>query len=695
MLSVNKLEVGTVLENRYQLVKLLGQGGFADIWEIQDLTDRQGEHRVLKILQRGNMQSIQRLRQEFRLLRELEHDYIVKAESLYPATEPTEADYFLHCHFFVMEKIAGINLEELLKSRSHCTYLQIADWIEQIATTLQYLHTQNIVHGDLKPANIMITANHTIKLIDFGAAKKIDTRDLDKYREYIDRFDRKTLTRIYTPEYAAPEQRAGQMGFRSDFYSFGRTIMFALTGQHPSTIATNRQAPIPSLLRDFLNRTTQEDPLERHTDSQSLLVHACRVARSLRKQFAPWAVARQIVTVIGAAAISTLSSLGMRALGTLQTLEFAAYDQMVRMRPVSQIESPILIIAIRDQQSISDRDLAKVITHLFPDQTADHPSLVSIGIKRDEYVDHTGQQELENLFEKHTNLFGSCEYDAGNSQGFNFIPTPSTPLGFGNNLFYQSPEEVRRIHLLMYRETPSDTSGCTAQVSHSLLLAHYYLYNSYPQPQRDRLFTNSQTHQTDNSSTTYNLGMAQLPNLKTGQGAFQGSSVDPFPNSWQILLDYHGLAAPLKESFANVLKRRLSPEIVRNKIILIGRDDRGLSNYKDLTQATPYGAMSAIELRSQMVGQLISVAQGKRPVLRPASYTTDMLWILAIAILSGLGCWRMTNFFGQMVLIIILPIALYGGCFLILFTQGLWLGFVPMAIASTSTMLIVAKGTEK
>lgn len=697
---MDHLYEGLILENRYKLIEQLGKGGFAVVWEVADL-EANGDRKAIKIFTKHSFKEMMRFRDEFWILddlKDLKCDRIVTVESnsLYPKQKPCPDDFVIPLHFFVMEKCKGITLEKLTKKsskikpkptdiglvekfkdfvfpkfqafyqflfyrypplRSPISYLQIADWIEQLAEAIQYLHSQQIMHRDIKPRNIIITNDDNLKLIDFGAAQKIDS-EYDP--EYLYKFDQKSVNSAYTTGYVSPEQEMGQARLHSDFYSFGYTVLFALTGKHPSDLEPNCRSQFPPELNSFINKATHEDPLKRHPDANNLLKEAKQVTRSLHSQYGRWAVAKQMAVVIGIAVIATFGTLAMRLTGLLQPLELAAYDQMLRMRPTLPPDPHLLIVAIKPEdyewmggRDISNTILTKTIQRLLPYQ----PRVIGIGVARDQ-PDREGMEELAQLLQKYTNIFGSCEHSFGKTKSsFSFMPTPAAPLGFGT-----TSEDIHR-QILAYRKPPRDK--CAAKASFNLLVAHHYLNTEYNHP------IGSLDH-------TYQLGVATFPSLELGQGAYQYSGIDRLDNSFQILVDYRSQPIAETISLTQLMTTDIAPQKIHDRIVLIGRFDVNA----DSPHQTPYGGMFSVELRAQMISQLVNTAEGKRPVLKPASFEVDLLCIVLVASLSSFVGWRVTSWRGQGIFLLSLFIGLFSGCLLMLAIAGLWIGFVPTAIVA-------------
>ncbi len=695
MLEIDDLEAGITIENRYELIQKLGEGGFAVVWEVAD-TLANGDRKAIKFLDSQNLLDVKLFRNEFWTLDGLSCDRLVKVQpdSLYPEQEPDEDDDTLR--FFVMEKVEGKTLEKLIEEsviepdnqklsfvksiwqflfcrypplRSRITYVEIGNWLEQIAEALEYIHSEKIIHCDIKPANIIITPNGDIKLIDFGVATQTDGR------EYAIEFDSRSQTIGWTPNYAAPEQKNKQVLLASDFYSFGLTILSALTGQQPPAEfdESKLRSQFPPELTTFLIRATKDDHTHRYLNAKDMHNAAKNVARSLRRKYWRWNGLRQVVKVLGIAAIATFTIVGIRSTGRLQTLELQAYDQMIGMRPDLGADPRLLIVNMtNDIEDISDQNLVELLPRLLDYQ----PKAIGIILRRDEKSASTpkSQAKLKQIY-KQNNIFGTCEHadHDGQKSSFPFIPAPIAPLGFGNSLedYWQgNPDNDKslRRHLLFYKIPLEDE--CKAKASISLLIAHHYLQNKSK-------YSNTSDH-------TYALEKALFQSLQLGQGAYQDPNMTEFGNLFQIMLDYRSPNIAEIVPVKHILSGDFSSELVRDRIVLIGRAsfDRSIGREPFVTPYSNLKEMSSVELKAQMISQLISVAKGERQILKPASFELDLIWMICTASLSGFIGWRVNSWVWPSLVLVILTPTLYMVCFFFFVTQGLWLGSVPIMIVT-------------
>jgi serine/threonine protein kinase len=237
---------GSLLQNRYQIIKLLDRGGMGAIYEAKD--QRLGTtvalkqtfffdpEEVNKLLNRQvSSQELDILRYAFereaRLLAGLKHLAL-----------PKVTDYFIdqQGQFLVMEFVPGENLYNLVKEQIKkrgrpFSYEEVKPWIETLLDVLDYLHSQNppILHRDIKPLNIRLTPEGKIILLDFGAAKGKPIQDLGSSGSGYTQFS----LPLWSPYYASPEQRF-QAGTdpRSDIYSVSATFYFLLTGINPPDV---------------------------------------------------------------------------------------------------------------------------------------------------------------------------------------------------------------------------------------------------------------------------------------------------------------------------------------------------------------------------------------------------------------------------------------------------------------------------
>jgi len=187
----------------YRVVRPLGQGGMGVVFlaERQDL----GNRVAIKLLRDAWLSPARRERfaSEQRMLAQLNHPSIAQ---LYDADVLTDGT-----PFFVMEFVEGVPLTDYC-TQNKCSLESRLKLFRSVCEAVQYAHAQAVIHRDLKPSNILVKKDGTVRLLDFGIAKQIET---------LDPSPDPTMTglRLMTPAYAAPEQIRGErVGVQSDVY---------------------------------------------------------------------------------------------------------------------------------------------------------------------------------------------------------------------------------------------------------------------------------------------------------------------------------------------------------------------------------------------------------------------------------------------------------------------------------------------
>ena len=242
------------IKDQYDFIRQIGEGGMGKVYEAYDkaLKRKVAIKRVRPELVRSAYVREQFL-SEARMVALLRHPCIVE---IYTVIE-TENSLYL-----VFEYVDGQTLETRLDIDGRLPFSKVKALFKDVCEALQYAHSQDIVHCDLKPGNIMILENNQAKVMDFGVAKKVDNQTGAR-------------TVAGTPAYMAPEQQRGFMRKQSDVYSLALCVYEALVGQVPWTVKgfdiakkqivpASKLAPhIPEAVDDVLAAALKEDPKER------------------------------------------------------------------------------------------------------------------------------------------------------------------------------------------------------------------------------------------------------------------------------------------------------------------------------------------------------------------------------------------------------------------------------------------------
>jgi serine/threonine protein kinase len=253
------LAPGTLLQNRYLIMRLIAEGGMGAVYLAHD--QRLDSPVALKETRFTDQRMSKAFEREARLLARLRH----------PAL-PRVSDHFIeeNGQFLIMEYIPGEDLAETLKRRAApFSYEDVTRWADQLLDALEYLHSQEppIVHRDIKPQNLKLTERGQIILLDFGLAKGMPL--------HMTRVTSSGSIYGYTPSYAPMEQIQGAgTDPRSDLYSLGATLYHFLTGATPMDALTRAAAVLEG----------QPDPLRAASEVNSLGTSA--VAAVIQKALA-------------------------------------------------------------------------------------------------------------------------------------------------------------------------------------------------------------------------------------------------------------------------------------------------------------------------------------------------------------------------------------------------------------------------
>jgi serine/threonine-protein kinase len=206
--------IGRLLDNRYEILEVIGSGGMAVVYKAR--CHRLNRLVAIKILKDDNLQDEdfrRRFHAESQAVAMLSHPNIV---SIYDVSTSIMADYI------VMELIEGITLKQYMEKKGTLNWKETLHFAMQIAKALEHAHSRGIVHRDIKPHNVMVLKNGSVKVMDFGIARMMSKGN--------------TLTKeaLGSVHYISPEQaKGGRVDSRSDLYSLGVVMYEMMTGRPP------------------------------------------------------------------------------------------------------------------------------------------------------------------------------------------------------------------------------------------------------------------------------------------------------------------------------------------------------------------------------------------------------------------------------------------------------------------------------
>lgn len=277
--------VGKKLDGRYEIRELIGIGGMANVYRCYDTIDcREVAIKILKDEFLNNEEFIRRFKNESKAIAVLSHPNIVKVY---------DVSFGDMIQYIVMEYIDGITLKEYISQQNVLTWKETVHLVTQVLAALSHAHSKGVVHRDIKPQNMMLLSDGTIKVTDFGIARfSNSTRTM-------------TEQAIGSVHYIAPEQAKGDItDGKTDIYSIGIMMYEMLTGKLPfdgenavSVALMHLQlepaAPrsinpsIPEGIEEITLKAMQKQPMDRYQSAQDMLqdIERFRMNPSVRFEY--------------------------------------------------------------------------------------------------------------------------------------------------------------------------------------------------------------------------------------------------------------------------------------------------------------------------------------------------------------------------------------------------------------------------
>ncbi len=261
--------LGTIVSERYKLLKYIGGGGMSSVYLAQDIIlDQKVAIKIINIPHVDVERAVQRFQREVQNATTLSHPNIVKVLDV----DEDERHYYL-----VMEYVDGPTLHEYIQQHGPLSPEEAVFFTKQILRGIEHAHSYRIVHRDIKPQNILMTDNKELKISDFGIARALSETAMTQTNHIMG-----------SVHYLSPEQAKGiRTDESSDIYSIGIVLFEMLTGHPPfegesavgiaikhiqEMIPSVREeiSAIPQSLENVVNKATMKDKLRRYRTTQEM-----------------------------------------------------------------------------------------------------------------------------------------------------------------------------------------------------------------------------------------------------------------------------------------------------------------------------------------------------------------------------------------------------------------------------------------
>ena len=673
--------LGKVLKERYQLVRVLGSGGFGKTYVAKDLFQAQTPECVVKQLKPASNDAT-----FLKVARRLFETEVSTLERLGThSCIPKLLDSFEEQQEFylVQELIDGESLGDEIRRAGRLSEAQVLTLLQETLSILKFVHDNRVIHRDLKPDNLIRRRrDNRLCLIDFGAVKEI--------RTHLANSELTSLTvGVGTQGYTPSEQLAGKPRLSSDIFALGMTAIHGLTGRPPTDLPEDMSsldlrweeyANVSPELTYLLKKMVRHYFYQRyqsvsevvydldHLDELAAKAEQLTMAETVLPQATVWQPSRKegIRAVAIATALTSAFILGIRQLGAFVPLELGIYDGLVAYQRDLGPDPRILLVGINEQDlnnqqsdSPSDQSIADAIEII----QQHNPTTIGLDLHRNVPVGE-GRADLARSLAA-DNIIGITKL--GDFQGERIPPPPElNPDQVGFNDFPLDRDGKIRRNLLF--ASNSSEPDAEVHISFGLMVALHYLY-----AQQGLQATNS-----DIDTEFMAIGDVGFTEMGPTFGGYQATDA----LGYQIPITYRSpVHVAERVSLTDILTNAVDPELITDKIVLIGTTaytstDKFFTPYtlRSDISSDKY-QMSGVEVHLHMVSQLLGAVLDDYPLPWAWSEAVEVGWIILWATGGSLMTWQLRRW-RYLSLTYGIGIVVISGTSVLLFLTNAW---IPMA----------------